>query len=113
MGFKNSMQHVQRCGDIILRGPPFAKAYMGDFVVYSTTLKQHMDHLAQFFKNMAQTHMNTSMAPEEAYIGYPSVRKKIIAPTAWLKKVVDFQPEAIEPISFSSKCLSLAEKITP
>ena len=50
MGFKNSSIYVQRQIDKLLRDfRSFAKAYIDDIVIFSNTLKEHLNHLQQVF----------------------------------------------------------------
>jgi len=73
MGFKNSVSHVQRCGDIMLQDMVgFAKAYIDDFVIFSKTLEEHAQHLERFFCRISE--MGISLAPNKAFIGYPTVK---------------------------------------
>jgi hypothetical protein len=73
MGFKNSVAHVQRCGDNMLRDlADFVKAYIDDFVIYSKTFDEHLVHLEAFFDRVYE--MGVSLAPAKAFIAYPSVK---------------------------------------
>jgi hypothetical protein len=73
MGYKNSVAHAQRCGDLMLKDlRNFAKAYIDDFVVYSKLFEGHLQHLDRFFCRMSE--MVVTMAPEKAFVGYPSAK---------------------------------------
>ena len=72
MGYRNSPVYVQRMIDRILRPfRHFCRAYVNDIVIFSTSLDEHVKHLAQVFK--ALNTMNIHLAPSKAYLGYPSV----------------------------------------
>ncbi|KAH5051069.1 hypothetical protein HBI81_244270 [Parastagonospora nodorum] len=73
MGYKNSVAHVQRCGDNMFKDlAAFVKAYIYDFVIYSRTFEEHVQHLDAFFHRAYE--MGLSLAPKKAFIGYPSVK---------------------------------------
>ena len=72
MGYRNSPAYVQRMIDRILRPfRHFCRAYVDDIVIFSTSLEEHVEHLTQVFK--ALNAMNIHLAPNKAYLGYPSV----------------------------------------
>ena len=72
MGYRNSPAYVQRMIDRILRPfRHFCRAYVDDIVIFSGSLEEHTRHLAQVFK--ALDTMNIHLAPNKAYLGYPSV----------------------------------------
>ncbi|KAH5621114.1 hypothetical protein HBI23_240920 [Parastagonospora nodorum] len=72
MGFRNSVQHVQRQGDLILKDMRhFARAYVDDFVVFSNTWEEHLQHLRMFLKRLDQYRF--SLSPKKAFIGYPTI----------------------------------------
>lgn len=72
IGFKNSPAYVQRQMDRILRIYKFARAYIDDVVVSSTTLEEHIVHLRTIFKLFAK--FGILINPKKAFIGYPSVK---------------------------------------
>ena len=73
MGFRNSPAYVQRIIDRILRPfRHFCKAYVDDIMIFSSSLKEHINHLTQVFQTLAE--MNIHLASNKAFLGYPSVR---------------------------------------
>lgn len=73
MGFRNSPAYVQRMIDRILRRfRHFCRAYVDDIVIFSTSLEEHISHLTQVFQALEE--MNIHLAPNKAFLGYPSVR---------------------------------------
>ena len=72
MGFKNSPAYVQRKIDAILRVyRAFAKAYVDDIVVFSRTLKEHLDHLRQVFQLLNSYDIRLSL--KKSFLGYSIV----------------------------------------
>lgn len=53
-GLKNAAQTFQRFIDTVLRGLPFAFAYIDDILVASATEDQHVDHLRQVFHRLQE-----------------------------------------------------------
>lgn len=73
MGYRNSPAYVQRMIDRILRPfRHFCRAYVDDIVIFSTSLEEHIRHLTLVFEALAE--MNIHLAPNKAYLGYPSVQ---------------------------------------
>lgn len=72
MGCRNSVQHVQRQGDLILKDLPFARAFIDDFVIFSKTWDEHLKHLDTFLGRLDK--YNFSLAPDKAHVGYPTVK---------------------------------------
>lgn len=72
MGCKNSVQHIQRQGDLILKDMSFACVYVDDFVVYSTTFEAHVEHLKLFFRRLDE--YNFSIPPKKTFVGYQTVK---------------------------------------
>ena len=50
----------------------FAKAYINDFVIFSKTLEEHVQHLERFFCQILE--MGISLALNKAFIGYLIVK---------------------------------------
>ena len=72
MGFKNSVQHVQRQFDGILRGVrDTTREYIDDIVIHSETFEGHLEHLDKLFSILDSR--NVSLSPQKAFLGYPSV----------------------------------------
>ena len=49
---RNAAQTFQRLIDEVLRGLPFAFAYIDDVLIASCDIKEHQDHLLQFFERL-------------------------------------------------------------
>ena len=72
MEFRNSPAYVQRMIDHILRDfRAFCRAYADDIVIFSASLKEHIQHLRHVFA-MLDKH-NIHLSPKKSYLGYPSV----------------------------------------
>ena len=72
MGYRNSPAYVQRMIDKILRPfRHFCRAYVDDIVIFSTSLKEHVRYLTLVFQALSE--MNIHLAPNKAFLGYPSV----------------------------------------
>ena len=72
MGYRNSPAYVQRMIDRILRPfRGFARAYVDDIVIFSSSLEEHARHLFLVFEKLAS--VNICLAPTKSYLGYPSV----------------------------------------
>ena len=72
MGYRNSPAYVQRMIDRMLRPVRgFARAYMDDIVIFSTSLEEHEDQLRQIFGILED--YNICLSPHKSFIGYPSV----------------------------------------
>lgn len=73
MGFKNSPAYVQRRIDIILRPFwEFARAYIDNIVIFSTTFEEHVAHLHRVFTFFQSIGMRLN--PKRSYFGYPLVQ---------------------------------------
>ena len=71
MGYCNSVQHVQRQLDRILRRfREFCRAYVDDIVIWSDTLDDHIEHLHQVFKALDE--LDVSLSPAKSFLGYPT-----------------------------------------
>ena len=54
MSYRNSFAYVQRQIDRVLRNyRDFAKAYINDIVIFSTSLQKHLTHLRKIFDVLA------------------------------------------------------------
>ena len=51
-GLRNAAQTFQRLIDEILKGLPFAFAYIDDVLIVSRDIKEHQDHLLQVFERL-------------------------------------------------------------
>ena len=72
MGYCGLAAYAQQRIDIILRGhETYAKAYIDDIVIFSATLKQHLNYLDAVFRLFLEH--NVALNPQKAYIGYPSI----------------------------------------
>lgn len=71
MGYINSIQHVQRQMENIMRDFPFVRVYIDDFIIYSNSLDDHEKHLRQVFKKLDT--LRFSLAAKKSFLGYPSV----------------------------------------
>ena len=49
----------------------FARAFMDDIIIFSSTLKEHVAHLRQLFDTFRLKRV--SLAPSKSFLGYPSV----------------------------------------
>ena len=52
-GLRNAAQTFQRFMDQVLRGLPFAYAYIDDVLIASTTPEEHLEHLRAVFERLA------------------------------------------------------------
>ena len=72
MGYKGTPPYVQRQTDRLLRPyRKFARAFMDDIIIFSSTLKEHVAHLRQLFDTFRLKRV--SLAPSKSFLGYPSV----------------------------------------
>ncbi|KAH3989747.1 hypothetical protein HBH52_015990 [Parastagonospora nodorum] len=71
MGYINSIQHVQRQMENIMRDLPFVRVYVDDFIIFSDNLEDHKKHLDAVFDRLDK--LRFSLNPKKCYIGYPSV----------------------------------------
>ena len=53
MGLINAPSTFQRMMDEILKDIPFARAYLDDVVVFSTSMEQHLEHLSVVLRHLA------------------------------------------------------------
>ncbi|MGI4816790.1 MAG: reverse transcriptase domain-containing protein, partial [Janthinobacterium lividum] len=73
MGYRNSVSYVQRQIDTVLRDlRKFARAYIDDCVIFSSTLNEHLHHLEEVFKVFRR--YNISINPKKAFLAFPSVK---------------------------------------
>jgi hypothetical protein len=72
IGFKNAAQYCQQKGDAMLRDLLFAKTYINDFIVFSNTFKEHLQHLNLFFSTLAAH--NVTLLAKKAFLGFPSLK---------------------------------------
>jgi hypothetical protein len=73
MGFINSVAFVQRQLDNKLRKHRlYCRSYIDDILIASKTLEEHEKHLDEVFQDLEN--LRVCLAPEKAYIGYPSVK---------------------------------------
>ena len=73
MGYRNSPAYVQRQIDGILRPfQRFAKAYIDDVVVFSKSLKEHLEHLDKVFSTFNT--LGISIKPSKAFLGFPDIK---------------------------------------
>lgn len=50
----------------------FCRAYVDDIVIFSSTLKDHLEHLRLVFSALSK--MNIHLSPRKSFLGYPSVQ---------------------------------------
>ena len=73
MGHKGSPPHVQRQTDKLLRPyKDFAKAYVDDMVVFSKTLKEHLNHLHQIFS--LYRNRRVSLSPTNSFAAISALK---------------------------------------
>jgi hypothetical protein len=71
MGFQNSPAYTQRQMDTILADlRAFARAFIDDIIVASTTLGEHVQHLREPFQRLVK--YNIALNPHKCFLGYPS-----------------------------------------
>jgi hypothetical protein len=70
MGYINSIQHVQRQIEDIMRDLPFVRVYVDNFIIFSKSLQNHKKHLKTVFDRLDG--MRFSLNPKKCFIGYPS-----------------------------------------
>ena len=72
MGYHGSAAYAQQRINIILKGyEAYAKAYIDDIAIFSSTLEQHIRHFRAIFQLFAA--YNVALNPHKAYLGYPSI----------------------------------------
>ena len=70
MGYKGSPAYVQRQTDNLLRDyRHFVRVYIDDFVIFSKTLEEHLEHLEKLFSRCAEKRLH--LGPKKSFIGYP------------------------------------------
>lgn len=73
MGFKNSVQHVQRFLDRKLRPyKHFARSFVDDIVVFSDNPKEHVEHLRQVLSLFLE--LRLCLSAKKSFLGYSSVK---------------------------------------
>jgi hypothetical protein len=73
MGFRNSVQHVQRFMDKKLkRFCSFVKSFVDDVVIFSNTMEEHYKHLRQVFTLFRE--LRLYLSAKKSFIGYPLVK---------------------------------------
>ena len=73
MGYRNSPSYAQRTIDRILRKHRrYARAYIDDIVIFSTTLEEHLAHLRAVFTTLLE--FDVCLSPRKSFLGYPSVQ---------------------------------------
>nr|VZI14111.1 unnamed protein product [Spirometra erinaceieuropaei] len=70
-GLRNASQTFQRFVDRVLRGLPFAYAYIDDLLVASSTTEEHMEHLTTVFDRLQQ--LGVVLNPSKCVFGVPSL----------------------------------------
>ena len=68
MNWKNSPAYVQREMNEILRNYSFAKTYIDDVIIFSNTLKKHLNHLNQIFSFFDK--WNITLKASKTYFEY-------------------------------------------
>ena len=72
MGYKDSPPYVQRQTDKLLRPyKDFAKAYMDDILIHSSSLEEHLAYLRILFEMVRAKRI--SLAATRTFLVYPSV----------------------------------------
>ena len=73
MGFRNSVQYVQRIMDLLLKPlTHFVRAYIDDIVVFSRSFASHLDHLQQVLAIVRK--QNIHISAKKTFLSYPSVQ---------------------------------------
>ena len=73
MGFRNSPAFGQRFVDrLFSKLRHFIRVYIDDFVVFSDTMSEHLDHLEQVLKITLDNRVR--IAAEKSFIAYPAVK---------------------------------------
>jgi hypothetical protein len=73
MGFRNSVQHVQRFMDKQLRDhTDFARNFVDDIVIFSDTIGEHFEHLTTILSLFSR--LRLFLLAKKSFIGYPSVK---------------------------------------
>jgi hypothetical protein len=70
MGYVNSIQHVQRQMEHIMRDLSFVRVYVDDFIIYSNSLAEHKQHLTAVFERLDGLRFSLNL--KKCFIGYPS-----------------------------------------
>jgi len=73
MGYRNSVQYVQRNIDTILREHrSYARAYIDDIVIFSRTFEEHIQHLKRVFAALQKHRIHLSA--KKSFLVFPSVQ---------------------------------------
>ena len=73
MGHRNSVPHVQRAQDNMLRDcRTFARAYIDDIVIFSRTLHEHVTHLRYVFDVLR--FYNVTLQASKCFLAYPNIK---------------------------------------
>ena len=64
-GLRNAAQTFQRLIDEVLRGLPFAFAYIDDVLIASSDIKKHQDHLLQVFERLAHFGLKINLSKRD------------------------------------------------
>ena len=109
MGFQNSVQYVQRMGNLILKDLPFARAYIDDCVIFSVTSEEHEQYLKAFFERIDS--LDFSLAPERAYLGFSSLTLLGQQVDQYGYSATAEKPQALKDLEFPSTAVSLEKYI--
>ncbi len=71
MKHRNTKAYVQRKMNNILREYSWVKAYIDDVIVFSKTLREHLNHLSQLFSLFQK--LNITLKAKKTYLGYLSI----------------------------------------
>ena len=72
MGFKNSSAYVQRQTDFMFKNfRGFARIYIDDIIIFSTSLQNHIRHLNTVFQKLAE--YNVTLSPKKFFLEYPFI----------------------------------------
>ena len=71
-GLRNAAQTFQRFIDHVLRGLPFAYAYIDDVLIASSSHDEQIQHLRQIFTRLE--HFGIVINPQKCVLGVPSLR---------------------------------------
>lgn len=71
MGWKNSPAYVQREMDGIFREYPYAKAYIDDVMIFSNSLKEHLNHFSTIFSLFQK--WGITLKAVKTYLDYLSI----------------------------------------
>jgi hypothetical protein len=72
MSFKNSFAYAQRRIDIILRNiKRFCRVFIDDIIIFSNTLKEHIEHLSTMFQRLLDYDIKLNSC--KAFLNFSSV----------------------------------------